>query len=121
LTDYGLPWKKQEADFFRQSDARIMETDTPEYHIIEPQLQADGKQAWLDTTKIPLHDAQGNVVGILGSYEDITERQLAQEKIRYQALHDLLTGLPNRTLFNDQLSVSLAEASDTQSLLAVMF
>ena len=121
LTDYGLPWKKQEADFFRQSDTRIMETDTPEYHIIEPQLQADGKQAWLDTTKIPLHDAQGNVVGILGSYEDITERQLAQEKIRYQALHDLLTGLPNRTLFNDQLSVSLAEASDTQSLLAVMF
>jgi diguanylate cyclase (GGDEF)-like protein/PAS domain S-box-containing protein len=121
LTDYDLPWKKQEADFFRECDARIMETDTPEYHIIAPQLQADGKQAWLDTTKIPLHDAQGNVVGILGSYEDITERQFAQEKIRYQALHDLLTGLPNRTLFNEELSVSLANAANSQSLLAVMF
>jgi PAS domain S-box-containing protein len=121
LTDYDLPWKKEEADFFRECDARIMETDTPEYHIIAPQLHADGKQAWLDTIKIPLHDAQGNVVGILGSYEDITERQFAQEKIRYQALHDLLTGLPNRTLFNEELSVSLANAANSQSLLAVMF
>ena len=121
LTDYDLPWKKEEADFFRECDARIMETNTAEYHIIAPQLHADGKQAWLDTTKIPLHDAQGNVIGILGSYEDITERQLAQEKIRYQALHDLLTGLPNRTLFNDELSVSLTNAASRQSLLAVMF
>jgi diguanylate cyclase (GGDEF)-like protein len=60
-------------------------------------------------------------VGILGSYEDITERQIAQEKIRYQALHDLLTGLPNRTFFHEQLSVSLTKACDSQSMLAVMF
>jgi signal transduction histidine kinase/DNA-binding response OmpR family regulator len=52
-----------------------METNTPEYHIIEPVLRADGKQAWLDTNKVPLHDSRGNVVGILGSFEDITERK----------------------------------------------
>ena len=120
-TDYDFPWKKEETDFFRECDIRVMETNTPEYHIIEPQLQADGKQAWLDTSKIPLHDCEGNVVGILGSYEDITERQIAQEKIRYQALHDLLTGLPNRTFFHEQLSVSLTKACDSQSMLAVMF
>jgi PAS domain S-box-containing protein len=79
-----LPWKKEESDWFHECDARVMETDTPEYHIIEPQLQADGKQAWLDTSKIPLHDAEGKVVGLLGSYEDITERKVAQEKIHYQ-------------------------------------
>jgi diguanylate cyclase (GGDEF)-like protein/PAS domain S-box-containing protein len=120
-TDYDLPWWKEESDFFRECDARVMDTNTPEYHIIEPQLQADGKQAWLDTSKIPLHDAQGNVVGILGSYEDITERQIAQEKIRYQALHDLLTGLPNRTLFNEQLAASLTQAAKYRRQLAVMF
>jgi diguanylate cyclase (GGDEF)-like protein len=75
----------------------------------------------VDTNKIPLHDSQGNVVGILGTYEDITERQIAQEKIRYQALHDLLTGLPNRTQFNEQLSLSLNKARNHQSQLAVMF
>jgi diguanylate cyclase (GGDEF)-like protein/PAS domain S-box-containing protein len=120
-TDYDLPWKKEESDFFRQGDARVMETDTAEYHIIEPLLQADGTQVWLNTNKIPLHDAEGNVVGILGTFEDITERQRVEEKIRYQAMHDLLTGLPNRTLFNEQLSVSLTQACNSQSMLAVMF
>lgn len=120
-TDYDLPWKKEESDFFRACDARVMETDTPEYHIIEPLLQADGTQSWVNTNKIPLHDAQGNVVGILGTFEDITERQIVEEKIRYQAMHDLLTGLPNRTLFNEQLSVSLTQACNSQSMLAVMF
>jgi PAS domain S-box-containing protein len=74
-TDYDLPWKREEADFFRDYDSRVMEADAPILHIIEPQLQADGKEAWLDTNKIPLHDAAGNVVGILGTYEDITERK----------------------------------------------
>ncbi|BAY48715.1 multi-sensor hybrid histidine kinase [Scytonema sp. HK-05] len=74
-TDYDLTYQTQEADFFRKCDQRVMETSTPEYHIIEPLLLADGKQAWLDTNKVPLHDSRGNVVGILGSFEDITERK----------------------------------------------
>ena len=77
-TDYDLPWKKEEADLFRDYDRRVMNEDTPILHIIEPQLQADGREAWLDTNKIPLHDAKGNVVGILGTYEDITERKLVE-------------------------------------------
>ncbi|MHC4696861.1 MAG: PAS domain S-box protein [Planctomycetota bacterium] len=81
-TDYDLAWKKEEADFFREYDRRVMESDTPEYHIIEPQLQDDGKQAWLDTSKVPLHDADGKVVGILGTYEDITERKQVEEERR---------------------------------------
>lgn len=90
-TDYDLPWKKEEADLFRDYDRRVMEADSPILHIIEPQLQADGREAWLDTNKIPLHDAEGNVVGILGTYEDITERRLLEvekEKAR-QALEEV--------------------------------
>jgi PAS domain S-box-containing protein len=59
-----------------------MDSGTPQYHIIEPQLQANGKQAWLDTSKIPLFDGQGKVVGILGTFEDITERKEAEEAVR---------------------------------------
>ena len=81
-TDYDLAWKKEEADFFRECDIRVMESDVSEYHIIEPQLQAGNRQAWLDTNKIPLHDSDGNVVGILGTYEDITERKKTQETFR---------------------------------------
>ncbi len=103
-TDYDLAWKKEESDFFRECDARVMQTDTPEYHIIEPQLQANGKQAWLDTNKIPLHDAEGQVVGILGTYEDITERRQTEQEIqqseqKYRNLfHNSLVGMFRNTL-----------------------
>lgn len=96
-TDYDLAWKKEESDFFRECDARVMETDTPDYHIIEPQLQANGKQAWLDTTKVPLHDAEGNVVGILGTYEDITERRQAEEALK-KAKEELEIRVEERTV-----------------------
>ncbi|MBW4576629.1 MAG: amino acid permease [Aphanothece sp. CMT-3BRIN-NPC111] len=77
-TDYDFPWNKEEADFFRNSDRRVMETDTPEFHIIEFRSKADGTPAWVDTSKIPLHDAEGNVMGILASIEDITARKRAE-------------------------------------------
>lgn len=81
-TDYDLACKHEEADFFRECDARVMETDIAEYHIIEPALLADGKQAWMDANKIPLHDPDGKVVGILATVEDITERKQAEEELR---------------------------------------
>lgn len=81
LTDWDLPWTKEQAESFRKSDLRVMETDTPQYRILQPQLQANGQLAWLDTNKIPLHDIEGNVVGILITYEDITPHKQAQEEI----------------------------------------
>jgi PAS domain S-box-containing protein len=80
-TDYDLPWRPEEADFFQTCDRRVMETDTPEYHIIEPIHQADGTQIWLDTSKIPLHDAAGHVMGVLVTIEDITDRRRSEEEI----------------------------------------
>ncbi|MGL5062022.1 MAG: PAS domain-containing sensor histidine kinase [Microcoleus sp.] len=82
LSDLNMPWKPEETEFFRATDRRIIETNTPEYHIIEPQKQADGTQRWLDANKIPLQDSHGNAVGILCSFEDITERLLLEAKVR---------------------------------------
>ena len=82
LKDKDLAWEKEEAEFFHETDALVMESDAPEFHIIEQQLQADGKHAWLDTNKIPLHDSEGNVVGLLGTYEDITERVISEQALK---------------------------------------
>jgi two-component system, NtrC family, sensor kinase len=77
-TDYDLPWKPEEAEFFQMSDRRVMESNTAELGIIEPILQADGRQAWIETNKIPLHDDQGNVIGIMCSFQDVTARYDAE-------------------------------------------
>ncbi len=81
-TDYELAGEKDKADLSRKSDRRVMKTDTPEYHMIENQIQSDGKQAWIDTNKMPLHDTKGNVIGIIGTYEDITEQKKSEQQLR---------------------------------------
>ncbi len=77
-TDYDLSLKQEEADFCLECDRRVMESDVPELGIIESILQADGKRLWLETNKVPLHDGEGKVIGILGTFQDITVRKEAE-------------------------------------------
>ncbi|MDJ0616042.1 MAG: PAS domain S-box protein [Calothrix sp. MO_192.B10] len=77
-----MPWTLEEALWYRECDRRVMESGQPELHIIETQQQADGRQAWLDTNKIPLRDSGGNVVGVLITIEDITERKQAETNLQ---------------------------------------
>jgi diguanylate cyclase (GGDEF)-like protein/PAS domain S-box-containing protein len=58
-----------------------------------------------------LRDDRDQVSGILSSGEDITERRRAQERVAYLAYHDQLTGLPNRAMLQDNLTVAVARAS----------
>jgi PAS domain S-box-containing protein len=81
-TDYDLVINEEEADFYCESDLKVMETDTPEYHIIFSRILSDGKQVWFLASKIPLHDHEGNVMGVLGTFEDITERKQAEESLQ---------------------------------------
>lgn len=83
-TDYDLAWREM-AELYRANDMRVIETDTPMINFDEPMLLNDGTKLWLKTSKVPLHDSAGNVMGVLGTYEDITERRRAEDQIREQA------------------------------------
>jgi PAS domain S-box-containing protein len=92
-TDFEMPWKREEAEFYRECDRRVMMADMPELGIIEPQLNSEGKQTWLETNKAPLHDVNGCVIGVLGTYQDVTRRkeaeialQLSNQKLELQAV-----------------------------------
>ncbi|MBD2386845.1 putative bifunctional diguanylate cyclase/phosphodiesterase [Cylindrospermum sp. FACHB-282] len=61
------------------------------------------------------------IIGRVWSFRDVTAHKIAEATIRHQALHDLLTDLPNRVLFNQRLSESLVQARQNSSKLAVCF
>ncbi|HEX8154779.1 MAG TPA: EAL domain-containing protein [Thermoanaerobaculia bacterium] len=85
-------------------------------------LRKSGEEAWFETTSKPILDPQsGRVVEIVSVSRDISERKRAEEQIEYQAYHDALTGLPNRLLFRDRLTVALAHAKRMHECVAVMF
>jgi rsbT co-antagonist protein RsbR len=85
-TDAELPWRAEEVEGFRAIDLRVIETNTPQHDTDETTVHADGTQEWFETHKIPLRDQQGAVVGVLGTYANITERRRAEEAIRQSAL-----------------------------------
>jgi len=70
------------ADLYRADDRQVMETGQGRINYEEPQVRPDGSTAWLRTSKVPLRDKEGNVVGVLGTYEDITEYKRSQEALR---------------------------------------
>ncbi|MEH2147316.1 trifunctional serine/threonine-protein kinase/ATP-binding protein/sensor histidine kinase [Nostoc sp.] len=83
-TDYDFSWTSEESDWYVKCDRRIMESGQAELNIIETLQQADGKQIWSNTNKIPLKNKEGNVFGILGTSEDITEYYQAQQLLQQQ-------------------------------------
>jgi diguanylate cyclase (GGDEF)-like protein/PAS domain S-box-containing protein len=71
---------------------------------------ADGHYSWFLLKARPVIGAQGEVVRVIGALSDVTESKEAEERILHDAIHDNLTGLPNRELFFDRLETALIQA-----------
>jgi diguanylate cyclase (GGDEF)-like protein/PAS domain S-box-containing protein len=85
-SDYELSWK-DEAELYRDDDRSVIDSDRAKLFFEEPQTTLDGKKIWLRTSKVPLHDDKGEVIGVLGMYEDITEQKLSEDSLRKSQQH----------------------------------
>lgn len=81
----------------------------------------DGKPRWMLCRGLAVRDEAGKPVRIAGSQTDITDRKLAEEQLRKDALHDALTGLANRAMLAHSLERCMARAKRTGSTFAVFF
>ncbi len=82
LTDYDLPWTQEEAEGYRADDAEVIQSGEAKCHIIETQRNSEGKLTYLDTSKVPFRNAEGNVIGVIGIYTDITHLKETERDLR---------------------------------------
>lgn len=119
-TDSDFAWK-EEAEAYRQDDLRTIQNGIARINYEEAQHRGDGSVGWLRTSKIPLTDGQGLKVGVLGVYEDITERKRLEQGLEHMALYDSLTGLPNRAHFLARLEQAVDKAKWHGTLVGLMY
>jgi diguanylate cyclase (GGDEF)-like protein len=96
--------------------------NTPHFEHEHRIQRANGDHIWILTRGLAVRDAQGNSYRMAGSQTDINARKLIEERLAYDALHDGLTGLPNRELFMDRLSQRMELTKrHPENLFAVLF
>ncbi|MEZ5307915.1 MAG: EAL domain-containing protein [Pyrinomonadaceae bacterium] len=85
-------------------------------------LHSDGEYRWVLSRGLAVRNESGNAVRMAGSLTDITERKQAEEKMAFDAVHDSLTGLPNRKSLMNRLDRTLRRARHDESIqFGVMF
>ncbi|BAY31849.1 two-component hybrid sensor and regulator [Nostoc carneum NIES-2107] len=108
-TDLELPWSEF-ANLYRADDALVINTKTAKLGYEEPNANPNGEQVWLRTSKVPLTNSTGEVIGVLGSYEDITERKKAEEQLHHsnQQLAHANVELARATRLKDEFLANMS-------------
>ncbi len=78
--DYDFAWREL-ADKYRRDDKEVMDSGVAKYNILEKIILASGDSRWLITNKMPLYNSTGEIIGIIGVYDDITEKKSTEEEL----------------------------------------
>ena len=116
-TDFDL-YPEEEAGLFRKTDEFVLRTG--QSNINEEEITWQGSIRFVSTKRSLFTKAKTGKKYIVGTMRDITDHKLAEERLAYLATHDALTGLPNRSLFNELLRNALLFAGRNKHQLAVM-
>jgi len=80
--DFDLKWGEEYALSLYMNDSRVLESNAPEIHMVESWQNKKGVKFWFDINRIPLHDLDGDVVGILVTLDNITDRNFAEQQLK---------------------------------------
>lgn len=84
-------------------------------------IHRNGHSFAIEDSASPIRNRRGEIIGAILVFHDVSEKRSLLKQMIHQAYHDPLTGLPNRILFNDRLSLALAQAHRNKEMLAVLF
>jgi len=104
-----------------EDEQRIIATGESIVGKVERETFPDRPDAWAATTKHPLRDRRGRIIGTFGIARDVTAQVEAQRALEYQALHDPVTGLLNRVALTDRLGQAIAALERQPGRFAVLF
>jgi diguanylate cyclase (GGDEF)-like protein/PAS domain S-box-containing protein len=106
LSDFDIH-PRERAQGFHNVEQKIIRRGQTARDMEEYVETADGAKRWISTTKSPLRNENGDIVGLIGVGRDITDSKLANDRIRFLSDHDPLTGLPNRAFIVDRLNQAI--------------
>ncbi|MGC9036213.1 MAG: PAS domain S-box protein [Verrucomicrobiia bacterium] len=117
-TDFEL-FPREYAEKYYADDMQVIKEGKPVINCEEPVLEASGKKRWILTTKIPLKDAQGNIIGLVGIGHDFTERKESEELVKRERilLRTVIDHLPHTVYVKDrQGRKTLANAAELRMM-----
>ena len=105
----------------RVDDLYVMDSGQPLIGIVESHQMQNGAINWTSTTKLPLKNKQGEIIGLLGITREINDLKRTELDLQHIATHDILTGLPNRYLFFNRLEHAICRAKRQEKSFAVLY
>jgi diguanylate cyclase (GGDEF)-like protein len=119
-TDFDF-FSKEHAEAAFEDEQRIIRTGEPMVNKLERETFGNGMSPWVSTTKMPLRDETGQIIGTFGISRDVTAQIRAESALAYQVQHDPVTGLANRVALMDRLSQAVADLERQPGRLAVLY
>ncbi len=119
-TDFDIAEHDQAMVAF-EDEQRVIATGEPMPIRVERDWIEGHPNAWVSTSKVPLLDERGEIVGTWGIARDVTGQVEAEHALEHQALHDSTTGLANRVLLMDRLAQALIACERRGGRVALLF
>jgi diguanylate cyclase (GGDEF)-like protein len=102
-------------------DMQVMQTGQPMVGVVEYRYLPGGEVNWTSTSKLPIRDENGEVIGLLGITREINELKHAELELQFLATHDVLTSLPNRYLVLDRMEQNIRRCKRNDGKFAVLY